>query len=318
MTTRSNFLKTKLPVYTLALAGFFTIAVFTSYTDLKQETIEKLQHNLVNDNLLAQVVNSVKLGEAYDFAGEPLPMDNFDVRERLERELLRTAYYHSATMLNLKRTTRFFPIIEKILKEKGVPDDIKFLAVAESDLSNATSSVGARGFWQFMKATAPEYGLEVNDEVDERLDLEKATIAACQYLKKYREKFGSWTLAAAAYNEGAGRLSSDMEIQRETDYYHINHNEETSRYVFRIVAMKEILANPKKYGYVVEDDQYYQTLGNFTTVEVSTAIENLGDFAKQHGTSYRMLKLYNPWLTSHKLTNKYRKTYTLKIPRKKF
>lgn len=309
----------KLSFYSVALAGFLTIALFSSYSLTNgSDTPAATTPSIANETYLAQVVKSVRLNKNFDFAGDPLPMDNFDVRERLEREILRTAYLQSSTLLNLKRAARFFPTIEKILKENNMPDDLKYLAVAESDLTNAGSSAGAKGFWQFMKGTAPEYGLEVNDEVDERFHLEKATVAACQYLRKYKERFGSWAFAAAAYNEGAGRLSSDIAQQRADNYYDMNHNDETSRYVFRIVAIKEILANPQLYGYVLEPEDYYSPLNDYTTVEVSTAIESLGDFAQQHGITYRMLKLYNPWLISTKLTNKYRKTYQIRIPRKKF
>jgi hypothetical protein len=317
-TTQQHFFNPgkHLPAFSLLLAGFMTIAIFTSYTP-KDRPLQ-LPSGLLVGNELPQTIKSVRLDKPFEFAGETLPMTNFDVRERLEKEILRTAYYHSSTLLNLKRTTRHFPVIERILRQHGMPTDLKFLAVAESDLTNATSPAGAKGYWQFLKGTAREYGLEVNEEVDERLDLEKSTEAACRMFKNYFQRFGSWTMAAAAYNMGAAGLTSDATAQRSTNYYDLNLNEETSRYIFRIVAMKEILANPEAYGFFLDRDEYYPPLDNFTTVEVSTAIESLGDFAQSHGISYRMLKLYNPWLVSNKLVNKDRKTYQVKIAPKKF
>ena len=314
-------MKSALPIYSLSLASFLTLAVFTSYSTENGAQQATREQPAAADNtalLLPQVIESVKLADEYDFAGEPLPMDNFDVRERRERELLRNAYYHSSTILKLKKMPRFFPTIEKILTENGVPGDMKFLAVAESDLSNATSPAGAKGYWQFLKGTALEYGLEVNGEVDERMDLEKSTRAACQMLKNLKNRFGNWTMAAAAYNMGAAGLSRDAETQRSTNYYDLNLNEETGRYVFRIMAMKEILKNPNTYGYYIKPEESYPPLNDFKLVEVNTAVENLGDFAKEHGTTYRMIKVYNPWLVSSSLVNKSRKTYFIKIPKKKF
>lgn len=257
----------------------------------------------------------VKPTDDYWFAGERIPVENFDVRERLERELIINSYRHSTTILNLKNSARFFPVMEKILKEHGVPEDFKYVAVAESDLRNATSPAGAKGIWQFMGGTAEEYGLEVSNEVDERLHLEKATRAACQYLKRYKDRFGSWALVAAAYNMGAGGLSKEMDNQGFDNYYDLNLNEETSRYVFRIVAIKQVLEHPEKFGFDMDDEELYAPLDDYAIVTVDTSIANLGDFAKQFGTSYRLLKLYNPWLRDYKLTNPKRKTYDIKIPK---
>ena len=184
-----------------------------------------------------QPIPVVERGREYSFAGEILPTDQFDVAERLERELLVNAFYHSSTILAIKMANRYFPELEKILKEEGVPDDLKYLAVAESGLRPATSSADARGFWQFMKETAGQYGLEVNDEVDERYHLEKSTRAACSYLKALKNRFGSWTLAASAYNMGGASLAKVMEDQRATTFFDLNINDETSRYIFRVVAM---------------------------------------------------------------------------------
>jgi hypothetical protein len=263
-----------------------------------------------------QTVRSISLDKDFDFCGEKLPMDNWDVRQRLDAELLRNVYFHSQTILAIKRANAIFPIIEPILKEEGVPNDLKYLAVAESALSNAVSPAGARGVWQFMKDAAGGYGLEVNAEVDERYHLEKATHAACKYLKKEKERLGSWTLAAAAYNGGPARIAEEMEKQRARTFYELNlAADETMRYPFRIVAIKEVMENPAQYEYLIEKDHLYPPLTDFKTVEVSGAVANWGDFAREHGTNYRMLKLYNPWLVDSKLTNKAGKTYKIRLPK---
>jgi membrane-bound lytic murein transglycosylase D len=264
-----------------------------------------------------QMVRSVNLNKKFDFCGEPLPMDNFDVRQRLDAELLRNIYFHSQTILALERANAYFPIIEPILKEMGVPDDLKYLAVAESALSNAISPVGARGVWQFMRGAAGEYNLEVTDEIDERYHLEKATRAACKYLRAEKERLGSWTLAAAAYNGGPGRIASEKAVQRANNFYEMNlAADETMRYPFRIVAIKEVMQNPEQYEYSIDPSHLYKPLTDYKIVEVKGAVPNWGDFARTHGTTYRMLKVYNPWLMDSKLTNKAGKTYQIKVPGK--
>ncbi len=263
-----------------------------------------------------QVVRSVNLDKPFDFCGEALPMDNFDVRQRLDAELLRNIYFHSQTILALKRANALFPIIEPIMKAEGVPNDLKYLAVAESALSNAISPAGARGVWQFMKSAAAGYGLDVNDEVDERYHLEKATHAACKYLRREKERLGSWTLAAAAYNGGPGRIAEEMEKQRAKSFYELNlAADETMRYPFRIVAIKEVMENPDLYEYNIEKAHLYPQLTEYKTVEVKESVPNWGDFAIKHGTNYRMLKIYNPWLIDSKLLNKAGKTYLVKVPK---
>lgn len=264
---------------------------------------------------LPQMITSISTDRTYTFAGEELDMTNMDLRERLDRELIVNAYYHSNTLLSLKKARRFFPVIEPILREEGVPDDLKYLAVAESALMNAVSSAGARGIWQFMEPTAKAYGLEVNSEVDERNHLEKSTRAACQYLKSYYEKFGSWQLAACGYNMGGPRLAREMEVQRARSFAEVNLNSETSRYLFRIVALKTIMEDPAAFGYQLDDDDYYPPMDNVSALKVDTSVANWGDFAIKHGTNYRMLKVYNPWLKDNKLTNKSRKTYTVLVPK---
>jgi len=264
--------------------------------------------------LLPQKIRPIPLDRPFDFAGEPLKTDQFDIRERLERELLINAYLHANTLLSIKRSERFFPVMERILKEEGMPDDLKYLAVAESALGYGTSSAGARGIWQFMEPTAKFYGLEVNEDVDERLHLEKATRAACRYLKGYRDQFGSWHLAASAYNMGGPRLKKEIAAQRAESFEELNLNSETSRYLFRIVALKTLLEDPAAFGYDLRDEDYYPELDDYREVTVSGSVANWADFAKENGTNYRMLKVYNPWLVSGSLANKAGKTYTIRIP----
>jgi hypothetical protein len=263
-----------------------------------------------------QTIRSINLNKDYDFCGEKFPMDNFDVRQRLDAELLRNVYFHSSTILAIKRANALFPVIEPILKEEGVPEDLKYLAVAESNLNNAVSPAGARGVWQFMKSAADQYGLEVNDEVDERYHLEKATRAACRYLRRQKELLGSWVLAAAAYNGGPARISTEMQNQRARSFFDLNlAADETMRYPFRIVALKEVMQNPEYYEYRIERDHLYDPLPPSKVVKVEGPVESWADFAAEHGVSYRMFKLYNPWLISNKLTNKARKTYEVLVPR---
>lgn len=269
-----------------------------------------------NPSKLPQRVQGVKLNKIYTFAGEPVPIqNNFDVRERLDRELMVNSYWHSSTALNIKKSFRYFPVIEPLLREYNIPDDLKYLAVAESNLSHATSPAGAKGLWQFMPVMANYYELEVNKEVDERFHTEKLTRAACQYLLQLKERFGSWTLAAAAYNMGETRLAKDLGLQGSSNYYDLNLNEETSRYIFRILAIKDIMTNPEQFGFYLAKEEGYKPLNQYREVIITKTIDNLGDFASENGTTYRMLKVYNPWLLSHKLTVRKGKEYTIRIPK---
>ena len=263
-------------------------------------------------NELPQLVRPPRLKDNFTFAGEKLPM-NVDTRERMEKELLVNSYYHTSTVLAIKNAPRFFPMIEKILKEEGIPDDFKYLAVAESNLSNASSSAGAKGLWQFLKGTAGDFGLEVNTEVEERFHYEKSTRAAAKFIRYLYDRTGSWVNAAGAYNMGLANLNKTLETQREKSIFDLNVNDETSRYIFRIVALKEILSMPQAYGFYVDEDQKYQPIKNVKEVAVNSPVENLSDLAHQYGLSYRMLKYYNPWLIDSKLSAK-DKTYTILIP----
>jgi membrane-bound lytic murein transglycosylase D len=254
-----------------------------------------------------------KLPDSVSFAGESVPLGNFDTRESLEREIITTAYRHSSTILILKRATRYFPIIEKILKESGIPDDFKYLAVAESDLSNMVSPAGAAGFWQIMPESGREEGMEINAEVDERYDIGRSTKFACEYFLKSYEKYGNWTLAAASYNGGRNGIDDQIEIQKEKNYYDLLLSEETARYVFRVVAYKLIITDPAAYGFDIEKKDFYPEL-KYHEVKVDTAVVDFSAFAKKFGSNYKMLKFLNPWLRKPFLTNKSNKTYLIKIP----
>ncbi|MGL2963276.1 lytic transglycosylase domain-containing protein [Flavobacterium sp. RSB2_4_14] len=250
---------------------------------------------------------------AVDFAGESAPLKITDVKERLDRELLINTNLHSTTTLILKRANRVFPIIEPILQKYNVPDDFKYLAVIESGLTNAVSSAGARGVWQFMPDTAKEKGMEVNEIVDERYHLEKSTEAACKYLLAAKEKFGSWTLAAASYNGGMSGISKRIEEQKVTNYYDLGLTEETSRYVFRILALKEIMKQPAKYGFSVFSSDLYPSIPT-KKIEVDSTINDLTSFAISQGINYKILKIHNPWLRDKKLLNPTKKKYEIEIP----
>ncbi len=252
---------------------------------------------------------------AVDFAGEPAPLQISDVKERFERELLVNANLDATTLLIIKRANRAFPVMEPILAKYGVPDDFKYLAVIESGLLNAVSPAGAKGVWQFMPETARENGMEVNDIVDERYHLEKATEAACRYLLAAKERFGSWTLAAASYNGGVTGVTRQIEMQKVTNYYDLLLTDETSRYVFRILALKEIMKNPSLYGFNIVPEELYENLP-VRKIEVDTTIADLAGFALSQGINYKILKIHNPWLRDKKLVNNSGKKYVIDIPLK--
>lgn len=251
--------------------------------------------------------------EKVDFAGEQAPLHITDVRERFDRELLVNTYLHSSTLLILKRANRYFPVIEPILKQYNVPDDFKYLCVIESSLTNAVSSSGARGFWQFMTPAAKESGMEVNEYVDERYHLEKATIAACNYLISAKQKFGNWTLAAAAYNAGMNGINTKINEQQVNDYYDLLLSEETSRYIFRVLALKEIMKNPKDFGFNLSENELYKPIPT-KKIAVDSTITDLALFAKTQGINYKILKSHNPWLRDKRLPNPTKKLYSIEIP----
>lgn len=273
---------------------------------------------LVNEKEIPTAMPVTKapfIPEQLDFAGENVPLDDADVYERLDRELIVNTYRHSASILYFKKANKYFPVIEPILKKYDVPDDFKYLAVIESGLDNVTSPAGAKGFWQVMTTTGKEYGLEINSVIDERYDLEKATEAACKYLLDAKKKFGSWTLAAASYNAGMSGIDNKLHKQSVEDYYSLNLNEETSRYIFRLLAVKQIMKNPRLYAFQFEDKDLYHLIPTKKLV-VDTTISNLTDFAISQGINIKILKIHNPWLLSNQLVNSSRKKYQVEIPEK--
>ena len=296
----------------LAIIGLVSLSGLFIYAVQKAPSDETLKDNpkLLNDyNVYALTVPS-----DLDFAGEKVPLKNPDIFERMDRELLVNTYWQSNGLLMFKRAQKYFPVIEPILKKYGVPDDFKYLAVAESGLTNTVSPAGARGIWQILEGTGEENGLEVNDNVDERYNLEKATEAACKYILKIKEDLGSWTLAAAAYNGGENRITKRLGEQQVTNYYDLLLGEETSRYVFRIIAIKEILSHPQKYGFNFTKGDLYANIPTYS-VTVDTAVTDFASFAKRFGINYKILKIHNPWLREPHLNNSSGKTYTIEIPK---
>ncbi len=285
--------------------------------DEQLEIYEGTDEEPLSFDQIDHLTHDIELPESMTFCGEEVPLDLFYVRERLERELLVNIYRHSTTILQLKRTSRWFPVMEPILEQQGLPKDFKYLAMIESELTNVVSPSKAVGFWQFLESTGKEFGLEINKEVDMRYNVEKETVAACKYLKESYRKFGSWTSAAAAYNCGNGRISRTMDEQRVSSYYDMRLPEETQRYVFRILALKLITENPEKYGFQIGSNGWYQPFET-KTVTVTQSIPNLVDFAFEQGTNYKMLKYFNPWLRSNSLTISAGNSYEIKIPTGKF
>jgi hypothetical protein len=255
-------------------------------------------------------------GSVY-FAGEEVPMNIFYVHENLDRELLVNTYWHNKTVLMFKRAHRWFPVIRPILAEYGIPDDFKYLCVIESGLENAVSPSGAVGFWQFLKGTAKDYGLEVDRDVDERYHLKKSTEAACKYFRESYQKFGNWTLVAAAYNAGKRRISEELEGQQASSYYDLLLSEETSRYVFRILAIKTIFENPTDYGMFLREKDFYPLIPT-KTITVDKDISDFVAFAAEHELSYKTLKMFNPWLRDRKLQVRRGQTYLITIPEDSF
>jgi len=257
---------------------------------------------------------SYQLPDQLLFAGEKMPLDLYDVREYLDRELISNAYFHSQTIRLVKLAPRYFPLIEPILKKNGIPDDFKYLAMAESALNpRAVSPAGAVGLWQFLEVTGKEYGLEINSEIDERYHIEKSTEAFCKYIKEAYRKFGNWTMATAAFNGGMARVQRQMERQHQTNFYDLYFTEETRRYVYRIVAIKLVVENPEKYNFRIDERERYPFIKT-RDVEITGSVADFGAFAISHGINYKYLKDFNPWLRDDKLTNTSRKKYTVKIP----
>jgi hypothetical protein len=258
-------------------------------------------------------IKSFDLPENVTFAGEEMPLDNFDTKESLERELLTTAYRHSSTILIIMRANRYLPLIEKILKKNNVPDDFKYLVAAESEYSNMISPAGATGFWQIMPETGKEEGMEINTVVDERYNIERSTQFACEYFLKSYEKYGNWTLAAASYNGGRGGVDEQIDIQHQNNYYDLLLSEETARYIFRAVAYKLVITDPESFGFKIPKKDLFPEF-SYYEVKVDTTVTDFSAFAHKFGTNYKILKLLNPWLRKPYLTPKSNKEYMIKIP----
>jgi len=295
------------------LAGIIIIVLF-AFTDkgVKGEKESKFlpgqQIPLAEHNWYAP-----ELPQKMQFAGEDVPLERWEIREQLDREILYNYYWQNNILYIMKLASRYFPMIEERLRANNIPDDFKYLCVAESNLLNATSRAGAVGFWQFMKGTAPAYNIEVSNTVDERYNVLKSTDAACAYLKQAYRKFGSWTAAAASYNCGMGGFNSHSTFQGTRNYYDLLLPEETQRYIFRILAFKHLMSNAGSLGFQLGEKELYQPVKT-RTVSVTNSIKDLSAFARQQGTNYKMLKLLNPWLRERSLVVKPGKTYVIMIP----
>ncbi len=280
--------------------------VSTGYTSTPDGEVE-------SEDKEAYSVYGVEFPSQITFAGEPVPMDLFDVMESMDRELLSNTYFHSQTIRLIKMAHRFFPQIEPVLKKNLVPDDFKYLAVAESGLMQVVSPAKAVGFWQLMKGTAQDYGLEVNGEVDQRYHVGLSTEVACQYLIDSFRKYGNWTMTAASYNAGRRGMDRQIERQKKDNYYDLLLNEETARYLYRVLAFKLIFEDPEAYGFKLSEKDLYPEIPSFT-VEVDSAVSNFADFADEFDTNYKILKYMNPWLRDNKLSNPSRNTYEIILP----
>ncbi len=270
-----------------------------------------------NENLIAFKENikvfAVNLPQNPNFAGETVPINRFYVKEALEREITVNAYFHSASILIIKKANRWFPVIEPILKKHNIPDDFKYLAVAESALENVVSPAGASGFWQLMKTTAKEYNLEVNEDIDQRFDIELATEVACKYLINSYKKYGNWTMVAASYNAGMGRIDNELQKQKHNDYYDMNFGIETGRYIYRIIALKAMLENPTDYGFYIRSEDKYKAF-QLESIIIDSAINDLPSFAKKYNLTYKEFKIYNPWIKQVYLANASGQKYRFQLP----
>lgn len=283
------------------------------YYYVKTDSDKKIYKDYFSSN---QRLFELNLQKNLNFAGEIIPQIDFKIKESADQAFLLTATMRSSMALLITKSNRWFPVIGPILKKNGIPDDIKYIALAESRLTNAISPQKATGFWQIMELTAKNYGLEVSEEVDERYSVEKSTQAACQYFKEAHKKFGNWTLAIASYNLGMGGIEAQLKKQKVTNYYNLVLNKETGRYVYRIIALKSIIENPKLYGIILRENKTYHKIETKTLI-VDSSISNLTDFAIMHGYNYKILKIFNPWLRKTKLSNLNKKKYAIIFPKKK-
>ena len=302
----------------LAAIGFLFVIgslIYAVQDKPSQNEMVLKEHNAKKNIDNGYQIGAIEIPKDLNFAGEAVPLEDPEVLERVDREFLVNTYWQSNALLLMKRANKYFPIIEPILAKNGIPDDFKYLAVAESGLQNVVSPAGATGFWQILKGTGREYGLEVNSNVDERYHIEKSTQVACDYLNKWKSRFKNWTLTAAAYNAGPAGIQKYMNTQKVDDYYDLLLVEETGRYLFRIMAIKEIISNPDKYGFNVEQSDFYTAVPTFT-VQINEPVADWADFAAKYEINYKVLKRHNPWLREAHLNNVSKKNYVIEIPNK--
>jgi len=299
----------KLSIVAIILASLAIVGEIFIYASPKEDSDEVQTRAIMHDYRVYAPV----IPDTMTFCGERVPLETYYVRESLDNELIVNMYRQSSTVLYFKRATRYFPTIESILKKNNIPEDMKYLCVIESGLTNATSSANAQGFWQFISSSGKTYGLAIDDDVDMRNDLEASTEAACKYLRSLYNRFHSWTAAAAAYNCGENGLARRMASQNTNNYYDLRLNTETGRYVYRILAMKQIMQHPQQYGYFIRHCDTYPIIPT-RTVTLSGQNVDLYQFAQKNNTSYKMLRTLNPWLQTDKLKNKANKSYQVKLP----
>ncbi len=306
----------QLKIISVLVLGLLGVSAIGSWYSQNGDEVKEqvLGVRILSDTAKMENARFISLPSKLEFVGEAMPLNDPDVRERMDREMHINTYWHTNTILMIKKANRWLPAIAEELAKAGVPDDFKYLVAIETNFKNDTSPRNAVGFWQFLKASGKEQGLEITVEVDERYDPIKSTIAAAKYLKNSYNKFGSWTLAAASYNRGVAGMKRAMEHQKELNYYNLLLNEETSRYIFRIVAAKLIIESPADYGFIVNENELYQPFETYG-IEVTKSIPSLVDWAQQNSISYRQLKRYNPWLRKDKLTITPGKKYIIKLPK---
>ena len=304
-------------LFSLPLLASLILIFMSSGTSDSATASAEPESYLQGSEAIKQDIRVPVLPESISFAGEEAPLQYFDVREALHRELTSLCYLHGTMLYILRLDGRYGATIKKVLKEEGIPEDFYYLCVTESMLQPLVSPANAAGYWQFLAATAREYGLVVNNEIDERYHVEKSTRAAAVYLKKAYAEFGTWTLAAASYNTGIKNVKDRIAIQSLSDYYEMQFVEETSRYVFRILAHKLIMTNPADYGFIIGKDELFPEL-EYKEVTVTGSVDNWSAFAAEHNTNFKILKMYNQWIRSNKLDNTQRKTYIVQVPEEGF
>ena len=295
------------------LGSLFILKLLFTKQQQPNIIINDIAYSDTTQNIEFQTIKQLPIPSSLIFAGEEVPLWNFDIRERLERELTVNVFWHSSTLLSLKRAQRYLPYISSILAKYGIPDDLKYIAIIESGLANVVSPSKAVGFWQFLEETAKEFGLEVNKEIDERYNWKKSTDAACKYLLWLKERTGSWILSCAAYNCGRTALNRFINLQGKDNYFDLLLPEETERYLFRMFAFKIIFTDPKKYGYDIENLNLYPYIETQSVI-VNKTISNLTEWAEERNLTYKELKYFNPWLRNNTLTVKKNKTYEIELP----